>query len=173
MGHNSSSAVFYLLGYPLSTVTKRIIAAIFIAIIWGIFRKILMFFGIFGRRSHFFPPTKFFGTNMLSNSTSTELEFWLEMLPRTTKPQNKKQHNRYPSSAQVITTSNSRKTSINPPSGRLHAIRIRYAELEFCHQPLPEPPTESRKYSLELMPQTCLWPALYSRMRATGSQMSG
>jgi len=59
MGHNSSSAVFYLLGYPLSTVTKRIIAAIFIAIIWGIFRKILMFFGIFGRRSHFSHPPNF------------------------------------------------------------------------------------------------------------------
>jgi len=60
MGHNSSSAVFYLLGYPLSTVTKRIIAAMIVTIIWGIFRKILMFFGIFGRRSHFSPTHQIF-----------------------------------------------------------------------------------------------------------------
>lgn len=116
-----------------------------------------MFFDIFGRRSHFSPTHQIFGTNMLSNSTSTELEFWLEMLPRTTKPQNKNQHNRYPSSAQVIAASNSRKTTINPPSGRLHTIRIRCAELEFCHQLLPEPHAESRKSSLEFMPRTCLW----------------
>ncbi|WP_315196758.1 hypothetical protein, partial [Corynebacterium matruchotii] len=61
MGHNSSSVAFLFTESLTLPVDNRIISTTVDAIIWGNFRKILMFLGIFIRRSHFYPhPPNFY-----------------------------------------------------------------------------------------------------------------